>query len=279
MIRFRSSLALAHAKSALDIFKNERDFSTGPQVLLTLQGHTSSETTHWTGAVQRYLQHFEGIAWGGKLRHDLRHVLRTLLRLDRDGLLQRVQRIHFLGTCKLGFTLCLTALQRALSEHLGRDVTVAFDTATPFLLGQKYQRAIVGPNWGPKALTMQIIQLKRGSSLAGDNVPFPFTSAIGEHLRMCDLRRKRDPYDGWDELGRLLLCHHNVEAISRTIIQANQIADIQDSTAGLIPPGIMRAREVIRNIFKYPDPDAEIRHASKFLGMFVADGTEKDDRE
>ncbi|WP_043363995.1 hypothetical protein [Belnapia sp. F-4-1] len=289
----KPQLALADTRTALDVFRNEREGEL--KVMITLQGHTRGEADERTEGVKHHLQWGNGITWGGQMRFDLRHVIRTLRRLHEDGFLERVERIHFLGTSSLGLAVCLTALKRALFGLLGRKISVSFDTSTPFLLAHKYNRAI-GPTpvWATSAprhdhagnpvpagrsLGIHVKQLRRDSR-PEDDARFPFDTEVGRLLRMHDLRRRHGQSKAWDEVGRLLLCNSNVEALSRALIQANRMADLPDSGEE-IPSRIRSARRAVSEAFTLSgaELEAHLKYSGNHLGMFAGMETEDGDVE
>ena len=291
----KPQLALDDSLAALEVFRKERDPAVPLRVMITLQGHTRAEADEWTEGVKDHLRWAHGIARGGQMRFDLRHEIRTLRRLHEEGLLGRVERIHYLGTSNLGFALCLTALKRAVSGLLGRPVMISFDTSTPFLLAHKYNRAIdPTPAWARfsptvdregkpvpawRSLAFHTKQLRKDSRQE-DEAHFPFDTEVGRLLRMRDLRRRRGANEAWDEVGRLLLCNSNVEALSRALIQANRMADLPDS-GGEIPHPIKRARDAIAEAFTLGGAkvEAHLSYSGNHLGMFGRTETEEGDIE
>ncbi len=86
-------------------------------------------------------------------------------------------------------------------------------------------------------------------------------------LTMADLRRAGHPsYNGWDEVGKLLLCNHNVEMLSRAIVQANQDADLGDALKSPMHADILTARDVIMEVFTDPKRRNE-KHIGKWAGQ------------
>ncbi|TDH63306.1 hypothetical protein E2C06_08020 [Dankookia rubra] len=272
------ALALADSLASHEFLSQNRIRDTLLR-LAVLQGHTPAEAEAWLKKIERFIGEFEGIAWGGQMRFDMRHVLRVLVRLARKGLLGRLQHLHFLGTSDIGYALLLTALKRALEEHLGRRIRVTFDTATPFLYGHVDLKAIVGVNWSPKRLRLHTVQFDKGTMGVADVVPMLRNSHVGQLLSMAELRRVPDRFLGWDTAGRVMLCNHNVEALTQAIIDANILADLPDNTDHLIPDNVRRARRVIRDIFTHKQPEREISFHSDALGLFARAQTQTDDLE
>jgi hypothetical protein len=122
----------------------------GAKFLNVLQGdnHTSAET--WYQTMKQYCDpvqypdtHFDGWAMGGQNMCDVHLVLKRLIALKYDGLLQPGVHdwMHFLGTSKLEWAVLLTVIQRAVRKYANPAFSISFDCASPFLAtanGQVY---------------------------------------------------------------------------------------------------------------------------------------------
>jgi hypothetical protein len=87
--------------------------------------------------------HFDGWSMGGQNMCDVHLVLKRLVALRYDNLLQQGVHdwMHFLGTSKLEWAVLLTVIQRAVRKYVNPDFTISFDCASPFLAtanGQVY---------------------------------------------------------------------------------------------------------------------------------------------
>ena len=122
----------------------------GAKFLNVLQGdnHTSAEA--WYQIMKVYCDptvypdtHFDGWAMGGQNMCDVHLVLKRLVALRYDNLLQEGIHdwMHFLGTSKLEWAVLLTVIQRAIRKYVNPSFTISFDCASPFLAtanGQVY---------------------------------------------------------------------------------------------------------------------------------------------
>ena len=63
---------------------------------------------------------------GGNNIRDMHMVLKRLITMRNDELLQNKDWIHFLGTSKLEWGVMLTSIQRQLREHINPNITVSF---------------------------------------------------------------------------------------------------------------------------------------------------------
>jgi hypothetical protein len=274
------ALALRHTLESLEYWERYRDTTVPLVRMLVLHGHTPQQAAKWYEAVKGY--RWEGIAWGGAMRFNFRHVLHLVRRMEKDRLLENVRHVHFLGTSSIGFALLLTALKRALMERLGREVRVSFDTSTPFQYGSAESTVILpGVDWSGGRPTLRTRALEAAGRARDAEICAPLIgSELGRRvplLTMRDLRRKGAGYRGWDTTGRLLLCNHNVEMLCRAIIEANQQADLPDNIASPVQPAIRQAQQAIMDVFR--KPEANIEYHRKQLNLFAAAGTLEGDLE
>ena len=109
--------------------------------LNVLQGENHQQAEDWYHQMKdfcdpnKYEKPFNGWAMGGQNMCDVHLVLKRLVALKFDGLLEKGQQdwMHFLGTSKLEWALLLTDLQRAIRKHHNENFTISFDCASPFL--------------------------------------------------------------------------------------------------------------------------------------------------
>jgi hypothetical protein len=109
--------------------------------LNVLQGENHAEADDWYDRMKKYCdpkqyaQPFEGWAMGGQNMCDIHLVLRRLVALRFDGLLEPGLHdwMHFLGTSKLEWATLLTDIQRAVRKYHNENFTISFDCASPFL--------------------------------------------------------------------------------------------------------------------------------------------------
>lgn len=110
--------------------------------LNVLQGENHAQAEDWYQQMKEFCdpkvygdKAFNGWAMGGQNMCDVDLVLRRLVALKFDGLLEKGQHdwMHFLGTSKLEWALLLTDIQRAIRKHHNENFTISFDCASPFL--------------------------------------------------------------------------------------------------------------------------------------------------
>ena len=109
--------------------------------LNVLQGENHAQAEDWYQQMKdfcdptKYDNPFNGWAMGGQNMCDVDLVLRRLVALKFDGLLEQGHQdwMHFLGTSKLEWACLLTDIQRAIRKYVNPSFTISFDCASPFL--------------------------------------------------------------------------------------------------------------------------------------------------
>jgi hypothetical protein len=151
--------AVAATKFNNDYFMKHRKGvkNGGAKFLNVLQGSNHSEADKWYDLMKDYCDpnkypdtHFNGWSMGGQNMCDVHLVLKRLVALRHDGLLQEGVHdwMHFLGTSKLEWAVLLTVIQRAVRKYVNPAFTISFDCASPFLAtanGQVYHHIDLPP--------------------------------------------------------------------------------------------------------------------------------------
>jgi len=109
--------------------------------LNVLQGENHADAEDWYQQMKdycdpkKYTDHFNGWSMGGQNMCDVHLLLKRLVALRFDGLLEKGKHdfMHFLGTSKLEWATLLTDVQRAVRKHHNPNFTITFDCASPFL--------------------------------------------------------------------------------------------------------------------------------------------------
>lgn len=118
--------------------------------LTVLQGDNHTQADEWYDEMKKFsdpkiypVDHFNGWAMGSQNKCDPHLVLKRLVTLIYDGLLESgVQDwVHYLGTSKLEWAAMFTDIQRAIRKYHNPTLSISFDCASPFLAtanGQVY---------------------------------------------------------------------------------------------------------------------------------------------
>ena len=130
----------------------------GTKLLNVLQGDNHGSADAWYDIMKQYCDpvkypntHFDGWAMGGQNMCDVHLVLKRLVALRHDNLLQPGVHdwMHFLGTSKLEWAVLLTVIQKAVRKYVNPQFTISFDCASPFLAtanGQVYYENVFESN-------------------------------------------------------------------------------------------------------------------------------------
>jgi len=120
------------------------------KVLNVLQGSEHTDADNWYEEFKDYCDpakypdtHFNGWAMGGQNMCDVHLILKRLVHMIHDGLLEQGLHdvMHFLGTSKLEWAVLLTDIQRAVRKYHNPNFMITYDCASPFLAtanGQVY---------------------------------------------------------------------------------------------------------------------------------------------
>ena len=112
--------------------------------LNVLQGDKSQteNSTAWYEAMKHYCDpkqfpdtHFRGWSFAGSNARVSRQMLLRLIDIVHDDLLQQGKHdwVHILGYSTMEWAILCTAIQRALRKHVNPDVTLSFDSASPYI--------------------------------------------------------------------------------------------------------------------------------------------------
>lgn len=133
-----------------DWFINNRNGNC--KFLNVLQGESFNEADDWYDRMKKYCdpkvygdRAFNGWAMGGQNMCDVHLVLKRIVSLRFDGLLEQGLHdwMHFLGTSKLEWACLLTDIQRSVRKYHNPNFTISFDCASPFLATANGQIYIV----------------------------------------------------------------------------------------------------------------------------------------
>jgi len=227
----------------------------GTKILNVLQGDNHASAEEWYQIMKHYCDpaqypdtHFDGWAMGGQNMCDVHLILRRLVALRHDGLLQEGIHdwMHFLGTSKLEWAVLLTDIQRAVRRHVNPSFTISFDCASPFLAtanGQVYHHIDL-PHEGKWCYRMSpIVDDKKyatdtrqfGPAVIADGLINHFDeSPISQQLQMKDIciykpgdlnKIGKEGKTSWDSFSYALLMGHNVWMHIESVQRANREYD------------------------------------------------------
>jgi hypothetical protein len=271
----------------------------GMKVLNVLQGANHADADRWYDTMKHYCDpnvypdtHFDGWSMGGQNMCDVHLVLRRLVALRHDGLLQEGVHdwMHFLGTSKLEWAVLLTDIQRAVRKYVNPAFTISFDCASPFLAtanGQVYHHIDLPHNdkWcyrmSPIADDKKYSTDTRpyGQAVVADGLVDHFDeSPISLQLQMKDVcyyqpgmlnKIGKEGKTSWDSFSYALLMGHNVWMHLEAVQRANREYDSGSWPAMMWNQNGDHARfkDIVDAIFATPDraeAEAIIEHYDRY---------------
>jgi hypothetical protein len=255
---------LVQTKINNDRFRDERT-PGATRFLNVLQGRNEAESRHWFDAVKHYP--FEGWAFAGAHKDHFSLIVRRLLDMRNEGLLQRCDWLHVLGVSTLAIGCLLTAVQRAVREFVNPRFQISYDSAGPFRnAGSK--SITVGQTVDEFGWSMQHHPISKFA--ASDNDRF-VSDVLDERLATMEdsrpRRRQRAQSFLVDKLklgdlrgedgdvssdGYWLLMHHNIEATINAHREAHDRMFDEDPLTYdpvIIPPSLKTIETMIRMAF------------------------------
>lgn len=261
------------------------------KILNVLQGSNHSEADHWYDLMKGYSdpsqypdRHFNGWGMGGQNMCDVHLVLKRLVNLIHDGLLEPGVHdwMHFLGTSKLEWAVLLTAIQRSVRQYHNPHFTISFDCASPFLAtanGQLYHSIVTAnrDKWSyrmePTADNKKYATDSRlfRDAVLQDGIHKHFEdSPISRRLRVQDIcvyrpgdlnKIGKEGKTSWDSFSYALMMGHNVWMHIEAVQRANREFDQGTCPDMMVHPtdGQFDVRNVIDRVFAARDRNASLR--------------------
>ena len=275
--------AVAATEINNDYFINNRNGNC--KFLNVLQGETHRDADKWYQQMKKYCdpkqygdRAFNGWSMGGQNMCDVDLVLRRLVELRHDGLLEKGHQdwMHFLGTSKLEWALLLTDIQRSVRKHHNENFTASFDCASPFLAtanGQIYVQTEIEDRQKWLYRMLPSIDDKKYSSdtrlfhdaVVQDKHFTSFTtSPVMEGVQIKDIciyapgdlnKIGKEGRTSWDSFTYAIMMGHNVWQHINSVQEANRQYD-----AGLCPAMLVQEKfnrvyfkDVVEGIFSTSD--------------------------
>ena len=279
-----------------DYFMKNR--SGACKFLNVLQGENHADAEDWYQQMKdycdpkKYTDHFNGWSMGGQNMCDVHLVLKRIVALRFDGLLEKGKHdvMHFLGTSKLEWATLLTDIQRAVRKYHNENFMITFDCASPFLAtanGQIYCELETGdrskwvyrmvPGIDDKALATDVSPFGDAFVREGKHKSF-LNSPITQNLKAKDIciyapgdlnKIGKEGKTSWDSFSYAIQMGHNVWSHINAVQEANRQYD-----NGIIPNMLVEEsfdrlffRDVVEAIFATSNRDeaeAIIEEFSRF---------------
>jgi hypothetical protein len=256
----------------------------GAKFLNVLQGDNHTSAEEWYQEMKHFCdpnvypdRHFDGWGMGGQNMCDVHLILKRLVALRYDNLLQEGKHdwMHFLGTSKLEWAVLLTVIQRAIRKYVNPSFTISFDCASPFLAtanGQVYFENVfphdekwsyrMAPSADDKKYATDTRPWAQG--VVADGIyPNWQNSPISDMLQMKDIciykpgdlnKIGKEGKTSWDSFSYALLMGHNVYMHITAVQEANRRFDAGEHPAMMrySAPSAEYFEDIVESIFAAP---------------------------
>jgi hypothetical protein len=269
--------------------------------LNVLQGENHADADDWYDRMKKYCdprqyaQPFEGWAMGGQNMCDVHLVLRRLVELRFDGLLEKGLHdwMHFLGTSKLEWACLLTDIQRAVRKYHNENFTISFDCASPFLAsanGQIYIQTEIQdrekwvyrmvPSVDDKKYSTDTRRFR--DAVLQDNLFKAFTeSPVSQRCTIKDIciykpgdlnKINKEGKTSWDSFSYAIQMGHNVWSHLTAVQEANRQYDLGLTPRMLVQETFDRVyfRDVVDAIFATSDKGTALAIIDEFSKFWMA---------
>jgi len=252
--------------------------------LNVLQGLTHTQSDDWYQEMKKYCDpniypntHFNGWAFGGQNKIDIHLMLKRLVHIIHDGLLEEGKHdlVHCLGTSILEYAVLFTDIQRAIRKYHNPKFQITFDCASPFFSAAKglvYYNTFIEHD---KKWSYSMEKTAENKNYANDNRKFRDAvladgihkifndSPITDKMLIKDLcyrghgflgHHGKETKTSWDTLSYTLIQAHNVYQHIYAVQEANRKYE-----QGIMPKMIMSKFEskhfgdIVDEIFSVKD--------------------------
>ena len=272
--------------------------------LNVLQGEHHGQADDWYSKMKDFCdpnvygdKAFNGWAMGGQNMCDIHLVLRRLVALRFDGLLEKGHQdwMHFLGTSKLEWAVLLTDIQRAVRKYHNENFTISFDCASPFLAtanGQIYIQTETEDR------TKWVYRMQGGAdnkkyatdtrlfkdAVVQDGIFEGFESSpVMDQVQMKDIciygpgdvnKNGKEGKTSWDSFSYAIMMGHNVWMHLNAVQEANRQYDLGKLPSMLVDEQFDRVyyKDIVEAIFATDDRDtaeAIIKHYSRYWDTII----------
>ena len=237
------------------------------KLLNVLQGNTLIETDAWYDAVKGF--EFEGWAFAGKFRHNMYALCRRIIMMIDQGQIHDKTWIHVLGTSELDVAVMLTALQRAINEHVNPNLRISFDTSSAFR-HLSFNLMYTTQTISSRRMTMQTSRPPDGAQFIKSDLPWVWSSPLGDRMVLGDFcvpkPKKSTRYR--DSQSYHYLAHHNLATLCSGIALANRLFDCDIiSRKYTFASSVGRAAEAIGTVIKAGDMSTLEKFRGEFAGV------------
>jgi hypothetical protein len=270
--------------------------------LNVLQGENHAEADDWYEQMKDYCDpakypdnHFNGWAMGGQNMCDVHLVLKRIVTLHFDNLLQKGIHdvMHFLGTSKLEWACLLTDIQRAVRKNYNENFTITFDCASPFLATANGQIYIQNETEDRSKWTYRMVPSVDDKKYAADNRLFRDAvisdgifknfedSPLTAELKVSDVctyapgdlnKIGKEGKTSWDSFSYAIQMGHNVWSHVNAVQEANRQYDNGVIPAMLVQERFDRVlfRDVVEEIFAIDNKEEALALIDQYSKFWMA---------
>lgn len=269
--------------------------------LNVLQGENHGQADLWYDQMKKYSdpkqypnEHFNGWGMGGQNMCDISLVLRRLVELRFDNLLEPGLHnwMHFLGTSKLEWAVLLTDIQRAVRKYHNEYFTISYDCASPFLAtanGQIYYQTetIDRSKWTYRMSAglddkkyKHDTRLYRDAVVADGKLPLFENSPVMDQIKTNDIcvygpgdlnKFGKSNKTSWDSFSYGIMMAHNIWHHINAVQEANRQYD-----AGLCPKMLVAEsfdrvyfRDIVNAVFSTSNKGIALELLEEFDGFWT----------
>ena len=276
--------------------------------LNVLQGENHPQADDWYERMKKYCdpkqydKPFNGWAMGGQNMCDVHLIMKRLITLRFDNLLQPGLHdwMHFLGTSKLEWAILLTDIQRAVRKYVNPKFTISFDCASPFLASANGQIYVQTELVNQSKWTYRMVPSVDDKKYAQDTRRFSdavlqdkiFNNFTNSPISARTLIKDVCIYDegvqnkigkvgktSWDSFSYAIQMGHNVWSHITAVQSANREYDLgrfpammhselADKKTPRSYDGMVRFREMVDMVFKIDNREealAKVEYFSKYF--------------
>jgi len=269
--------------------------------LNVLQGENHADAEDWYQQMKdycdpkKYENHFNGWSMGGQNMCDVHLVLKRLVALRFDGLLEKGKHdvMHFLGTSKLEWATLLTDIQRAVRKYHNENFMITFDCASPFLATANGQIYCELETQDRSKWVYRMVPSIDNKALATDTTPFAQAfvregkhgsfkdSPLTQNLKAKDVciyapgdlnKIGKEGKTSWDSFSYAIQMGHNVWSHINAVQEANRQYD-----NGIIPKMLVEEsfdrlffRDVVEAIFATSNRDEADQIIEEFSRFWMS---------
>jgi len=269
--------------------------------LNVLQGENHADAEDWYQQMKdycdpkKYENHFNGWSMGGQNMCDVHLVLKRLVALRFDGLLEKGKHdvMHFLGTSKLEWATLLTDIQRAVRKYHNENFMITFDCASPFLATANGQIYCELETQDRSKWVYRMVPSIDNKALATDTTPFAQAfvregkhgsfkdSPLTQNLKAKDVciyapgdlnKIGKEGKTSWDSFSYAIQMGHNVWSHINAVQEANRQYD-----NGIIPNMLVEEsfdrlffRDVVEAIFATSNRDEADQIIEEFSRFWMS---------